>query len=397
MSFSAQAAEQRPMSVSVQDFHERVIYHSPQTPGFTCWAQLEMMPDKSVMLSFTQATGPVTVYDKQGKAIANWRPTAPQAVLHRLSWPPPPASAWPGYDMTGLDLECIHMKSTDEGKTWTQVSSEPFQTCMNSTEEGEVALSDGTILRVVWGQYHPYWNVPQTGFLQRSTDGGKSWNPPELLTSDKSLRLWPKRLRVLADGRIVITGAAQPRIPNETRLLWDQHLHPCLFVSKDKLGKSWTGPLYLMPDKPGVWPTEEFDVAELGDGDLLAVYRVTVDVNPPVSWGKGARMESILVKRGDTWKPGPVTDAPFPHSGHPELLTTKECLILHIATDGTSWTADRGAHWTKLDMPGTPYYPRSIQLPDGTIMVVGHHGWDDPYGRTDQAIVMQTYRLDVKR
>ena len=90
-------------------------------------------------------------------------------------------------------------------------------------------------------------------------------------------------------------------------------------------------------------------------------------------------------------------DAPFPHSRHPELLATKAGVILPIATNGTWWTADRGAHGTKLDIPGTSYYPRSIQLPDGTIMVVGHRGGDDPYGRADQAIVIQTYQLDLKQ
>jgi hypothetical protein len=25
------------MTVKAQNFHRRTIYHSPQTPGFTCW------------------------------------------------------------------------------------------------------------------------------------------------------------------------------------------------------------------------------------------------------------------------------------------------------------------------------------------------------------------------
>jgi hypothetical protein len=92
-----------------------------------------------------------------------------------------------------------------------------------------------------------------------------------------------------------------------------------------------------------------------------------------------------------------VKPAPFPHSGHPELLATREGVVLHIATNGTWWTADRGEHWTKLDVPGTPYYPRSVQRDDGAIMVVGHVGSDDAYGAVDQAIVMDTYRLVVAR
>ena len=49
------------------DCHRRTIYHSPQTPGFTCWVNAWPMPDGSVMVSFFQATGP-----KEG------RPRAPR-------------------------------------------------------------------------------------------------------------------------------------------------------------------------------------------------------------------------------------------------------------------------------------------------------------------------------
>jgi hypothetical protein len=62
--------------VSIKGFARRTVYHSPQTPGFTSWAGLWAMPDKSVMLCFTQATGPV----------AGWRPRAPKPIRHRLTY-----------------------------------------------------------------------------------------------------------------------------------------------------------------------------------------------------------------------------------------------------------------------------------------------------------------------
>ena len=85
--------------------------------------------------------------------------------------------------------------------------------------------------------------------------------------------------------------------------------------------------------------------------------------------------------------------APFPHSGFPELLKTRDGTILHIGTDGVWQTADGGTHWSKLDVPGSPYYPRATQLNDGRILVVGHVGGDDEYGKVDQSIVQQTFRL----
>lgn len=368
------------VQVNVSNFERRTIYHSPQTPGFTCWAGLWTMPDKSVMVCFTQATGPM-----QG-----WRAKAPAQVRRRLSWPP---AGQEGYDMTGLALENVHLRSTDNGKTWVKVSTDPFTSCMNGcTGEGEVALADGTILRAVWGQYLPYWDVPQTGYVQRSTDGTKTWGPPELLSDDISLQTWPKRVRVLSDGRIVITGAAVPHDPDN----WTRHglaakLRPCLWVSEAKDGRGWSRPLYVMPENAGC-AGEEFDVAELPNGDLLAVYRVAVAGKPVEE-----RRQNVLTKKGSAWDPTPIVEAPFPHSGHPELLAAHEGVVLHIATNGTWWTRDRGAHWEKLDVPGSAYYPRSVQLDDGTIMVVGHIGSDDAYGAVDQSIVMDTYRILVTR
>jgi hypothetical protein len=364
------------MTVKARNFHRRTIYHSPQTPGFTCWCGLWKMPDGSVMCCFTQATGPTR----------GWRPKAPPEVRKRLGWPP---TGIEGYDMTGLILENVHLRSTDGGETWEKVSADPFTTCMNGcTGEGEVALREGTVIRAVWGQYLPFWHVPQTGYMQRSTDGTKTWGPPELLTENPNLMTFPKLVRRLADGRIVVTGATAPGpIANWQRMALEQ-LRPCIWVSTDAIAKKWSAPLPAVPQRPGFW-TEEFDVAELPGGDLLAVYRTNDAKNHP-------RQQNVIAKKGDTWEPGPVRDAPFPHSGHPEVLATKEGLVVHIATSGTSWTADAGKTWATLDgVPSSAYYPRSVQLDDGTIMVVGHAGGDDPYGVPDQSIVMDTYKITV--
>jgi len=132
--------------------HKRqTMYHSPEKPGFTCWVGAWIMPDSDLMCSFTQATGPLKD-----------RPQAPKEVQERLTWPPKGA---PGYDMTGLDLKNVHLRSKDAGKTWKQVSADSFKSCMNGvTGEAETALADGTVLRGVWGYYLPYNpELPKTG------------------------------------------------------------------------------------------------------------------------------------------------------------------------------------------------------------------------------------------
>ena len=42
------------------------------------------------------------------------------------------------------------------------------------------------------------------------------------------------------------------------------------------------------------------------------------------------------------------------------------------------------------------YYPRSLQIDDGTIYVFGHNGWDNRYGEVDQSIDMDKFRLARK-
>jgi hypothetical protein len=366
---------------SAVEHSRRTIYHSPQTPGFTSWVGAWTMPDGSLMISFTQATGP-----------AEGRPKAPKDVQHRLTWPP---EGHPGYDMTGLDLRNVQLRSTDGGKTWNQVSADAFKSCMNGiTGEAQTALADGTILRGVWGYYLPYNpELPKTGYLERSSDGTKTWGKPEVLLDPAKYSAWPKRIRVLRDGRlVVIGGVADVPANSRTRAEYNGLFEPLLLVSSDQ-GKTWQGPIAVVgAEHRRNWGGEEFDAAELPSGDLLCVFR-RVDPN---NRGREVRWQGLLKSAGDTWTPGDVGPAPLTHSGHPELLATREGPILHVATSGIHWTLDSGKSWHRLDVRGTAYYPRSVQGADGRIFVFGHVGGDDAYGKSDQSIVMDSFRLVKK-
>lgn len=133
----------------------QTVYHAPEKPGFTSWVGAWVMPGGDLMVCFTQATGPLKE-----------RTPAPKEVQALLNWPP---KGSPGYDMTGLDLRNVHLRSTDAGKTWKEVSANPFKSCMNGVSgEAETVLPDGTVLRGVFGFYLPYDpELPKTGFLQR--------------------------------------------------------------------------------------------------------------------------------------------------------------------------------------------------------------------------------------
>ncbi|MFH1567861.1 MAG: sialidase family protein [Gemmatimonadota bacterium] len=373
----------------IRDLERRFVYHSPWYPGFTSWCGLWLMPDRAVMCSFTQATGPLA-----------GRPQAPAEVRVRLDWPPPGADGRvrEEYDMTGLDLENVHLRSDDGGRTWARTGSDHFRTCMNgATGEAEEALRDGSLLRGVWGPYLPYDGGPDTGYMERSGDGGSTWSAPIAICPDPGAAFWPKRIRRLADGRLLTGGGLIQRTPGaDHRTAWSARTAPVLFTSADE-GASWAGPIHLLPaaGHPGLELTEEFDWAELEDGDLLCMIRAAAGNH---------RAQVVLRRAGKGWEPGGLAATRLPHSGHPELLRLADGAVLHIATTGISVTGDRGATWEDLSLgdgyealrrsPGVPYYPRSALLPDGHVLVVGHVGGDDGYGCADQSIVGLRFGLE---
>ena len=249
------------------------------------------------------------------------------------------------------------------------------------------AAFGGVILRGIWGPYLPYDDdVPQNGFLQRSNDGARTWGPPELFYDAENTMFWAKRLRPLRDGRWLAGGGLffiHPEYDN--RRGWFRDMTMALFVG-DAEGRNWMGPISIIPDdQRGEFAGEEFDWAELEDGDLLCVLRTeTLPTFDARDAGQQRRI-TRLSRSGESWKPTRVEMAPFPHSGHPDVLRTREGLVLHLATSAISASADDGQSWTHFELapatawqgwcgPGTPYYPKAVHLPNGEILVLGHVG-----------------------
>lgn len=173
---AADPAPGRVGRLAAEQFMRKTIYHSPRTPGYTCWVGAWIMPDRSLMACCTQATGPL-----------EGRPRAPKEVRERLGWPPSKDPA--GYDFTGLDLANVYLRSADGGATWDVVGTDPFRTPAGQMSQGggQVALRDGTILRAVSGFHLPLIpGLPKTAFPQRSRDGGRTWGEPEVLLDPAS-------------------------------------------------------------------------------------------------------------------------------------------------------------------------------------------------------------------
>jgi len=376
-------------SLAARDFERRTIYHSPQSPGYTCWVGAWQMPEKSapdnsLMVTFKQATGPLEGRQRSTE------------LLKRIGTEIKDAQR----DFTGLELANVYLRSTDAGQTWTVAAKDRFLGPFDRSSWGgsHVSLADGSILRATDGSQLPLVpDLPRRIFFERSVNLGKTWQrlplPPEpRRPTDDYLGDFGdcvSRVRRLRDGRLLATGVIRPSaVRNGTG-------EPLFMLSSDE-GRSWQPQRIDLPPEarqPRAW--NEWDWAELPGGDLLGVFRR----NDPANRTKQVRWQGVLRRHEDGWKLTNYGPALFEHSGHPELLATREGAVLHIATTGIHWTSDAGQHWLPLEFAlqkqpyRSRYYPRSLQTEDGRIFVFSHVGSDNAYGQVDQAIVMDTFRL----
>ena len=372
------------------------VYHSPQTPGHTAFAGAWIMPDGSLMTSFAQATGPLTGRERAPRYL--------QKFLSQSGYAPDPSGAKdsidPRWDFWGLKLEAIYLRSTNGGRTWTRFRSDPFKAVYPAGYSGQsvIGLRDGSLLRSVNGyDLQGNTSVPHTAFLERLAPGAKTWSAPQVLLDPSRYTYQVSRIRRLSDGRLIaIGGSTQYPAPTDAQIangtydftrLRAAPSSKLLMVSSDE-GRTWKNALTLPPSQRGV--TDEWDAAELPNGDLLAVFRTTNPKAPSTN----LRYQAILKKSGGGWTLSDFRRAPFPSSGHPELLAVRGGPILYIDTNGVWYTDDAGDTWRRL--PGaknTYYYPRSVQAADGTIYVLSHPGGDYWYGQGDESIQLQRFRV----
>ena len=386
-----------------EQYARKIIYHSPQTPGYTCWVGAWVMPDRSLMVAFSQATGPLKD-----------RPRS-RDLLRRMGLNADDT----GRDFTGLDLSNVYLRSTDGGSTWAKTAEAPFTGPLDRAVWGQshFGLSDGSILRAVDGSQLPLVpDLPRMIFFQRSGDLGKTWGSPEIPPEPRRTVAdflgdygdCITRVRRLRDGRLIATGVIRPAGPMPRgKGKAPESGEPLVMLSKDE-GKTWEPQridLAAGQRGPGVW--NEWDCAELPGGDLLCVFRR----NDPKNASKQVRWQGVLRRRDNAWVLEEYGPSTLEHSGHPELLATREGVVLHIATEGIHWTGDAGKTWNPVIFPGldktyrprnsptslrTRYYPRSLQTGDGRIYIFAHAGWDNAYGEHDQSIVMDAFRLTRK-
>lgn len=382
----ARAAETAQDDAQVQavDFSEKVIYHSRESPGYTSWVGFWQLPNGALRCDCRQVMGPKD------------KPLSSVPVL----------------------------ESRDGGESWTVLTAGTASADSGTfggyalaadSCRGMAVLPDGTLVRPVWPS-----DIKDSGFLRRSTDGGKTWSDKIFFLPPDEYRTWPTLIQPLRDGRLVLFAGCWKRGDTSCGTRPDAiyadglagmlpNIAKMMFVSADQ-GKTWSKPIVLMPTEIGV--CEESDFCEVPNGDLFWIHRTEhypdhetkipplaarMGANPPDSYWYSARMQNLVRKQGDTFVPDKCEPAPFTHSGYPCVLLTREGVILHLATGESHWSTDVGKTWHKLLVGGTPlgthYYPKAMQLADGRIVCIGHRGADDVYGTVDQAVVQQTFRL----
>jgi hypothetical protein len=243
--------------------------------------------------------------------------------------------------------------STDEGSTWTAPRI-IFDDPRDNRDPHIAQLSNGTLVCTFFS-------------LMPKTNGEKGYQTSgtEMITSTDGGKTWDATARVIAPDWYVSAPVRQLR--DGTCILGLYHFdqeakqrYGGVTLSSD-LGKTWSEPIPIGKGQP-VPLDAETDVIELRDGRIFAALRSSEEHMRCAYSSDG----------GKTWTP--VQDIGFRgHAPHLLRLSTGEILLTHRLPDTALHVSrDETATWQG------PYlidavrgaYPSSVELRDGTILVI---------------------------
>ena len=144
--------------------------------------------------------------------------------------------------------EVSAVRSADEGATWEHLGTVPSPDDGKNAESHVLELPDGELLGAI--RDDSKFQV----MLTRSTDGGKTWTPPEFLVAGS-----PPALLLHSSGTIVMSYSWRGEKPGQR-----------MAFSRDG-GKTWSLDWILRDDGPDIdlgYPS----TVELADGGLCTVY-----------------------------------------------------------------------------------------------------------------------------
>lgn len=188
---------------------------------------------------------------------------------------------------TNRDANIIIRRSSDNGKTWSEIEM------VVDFPDGESASDPSMIVDTVTNEIFMFYNFMNLNtekdiyylHVVKSGDNGKTWSEPEDITSQISKPEWHKDFKFITSGRGIQTRSGKLL---HTLVSLDSGLH--LFGSDDH-GKSW-----FFIDTP-IKPADESKVIELADGTLMINARVN---------GAGMRYVHTSKDGGQTWDSNPA-------------------------------------------------------------------------------------------
>lgn len=181
------------------------------------------------------------------------------------------------------DINIIVRRSSDNGKTWSEIES------VVDFSYGKSASDPSMIVDSVTNEIFLFYNYMDLDkeidvyylHVVKSTDNGKNWSEPIDITSQIAKPEWHKDFKFITSGRGIQTKDGKLL---HTMVNLNSGLH--VFGSDDH-GKNW----YFI-DTP-IQPADESKIIELVDGTLMINARVN---------GKGLRYVHTSKDQGKTWE-----------------------------------------------------------------------------------------------
>jgi BNR repeat-like domain len=357
------------------------IYHSPQVPGWVAWATVVQLRNGDVLVGLNEVTGNLN-RNKPGylPEIRN------NAFPHDF------------YNMEELDKKFKIIRAIDKGpwfSKWESYFEETWGGPWPPEHRLLLQTGKGTLLRETQGRRIPQKSYP-CRVISRSEDNGKTWDEYEMVhDADKWQIAFVSRVIQLRDERLVMAAYGL----RKGAPAGSQWLSSYLLISEDD-GKNWSEPVDVIISDGDTGFAEPV-IVELSNGDILMMLRVEVENASLDAWDaenntNRNRKQVRLIKSGNTWVSGEVEQLEIPHGGHPELLMTREGLLLYSSPEGFWGSVNEGQEWTRIKtLPYALYYPSSVQLDDGRIFVVGHNAGDCAFPPPeDMAIWKISFRIN---
>lgn len=193
--------------------------------------------------------------------------------------------------MYSKDINIVVKRSSDNGKTWTEMETAVDFPFGRSASDPSMIVDEDTKEIIMFYNYMDLDKEKNIFYLHyvKSSDNGKTWSEPVDITEQIAKPEWKKDFKFITSGRgfqtedgTLIHTMVRPRVKNGLRV----------FKSEDH-GASWE-----LIDTP-VGPANESKIIELSDGAWMINSRAN---------GKGMRYVHISRDRGMTWESNPAPE-----------------------------------------------------------------------------------------